>query len=82
MLKIRVCIFVREEHWAANYGRTFSMDFLIILIFLIYYSISTLRGVYLSVVMSSRYVLPLQKDENLEGTVYRWHEGTSLQALG
>jgi hypothetical protein len=32
---------------------------------------STLIGVHLSVVMSSRYVLPLQKDENLEGTVTR-----------
>jgi hypothetical protein len=28
---------------------------------------STLRGVHLSVVLSSRYVFPLQKDKNLEG---------------
>jgi hypothetical protein len=31
---------------------------------LIYYSIGTLREVHLSVVLSSQYVLPLQKDEN------------------
>jgi hypothetical protein len=49
---------------------------------LIYYSISTLRGVHLSIILSSMYVLPLQKDENLEGTVYRWHGGTPFRALG
>jgi hypothetical protein len=43
---------------------------------------SILRGVHLFVVVSSQYVLPLQKDENLEGTVYRWHRGTPLRALG
>jgi hypothetical protein len=43
---------------------------------------STLRVVHLSAVLSSRYVLPLQKDENLEGTLYRWHGGTPLRALG
>jgi hypothetical protein len=43
---------------------------------------STLKGVHLSVVMSSRYVLSLQNDENLEGTVYKWHGGTHLRVLG
>jgi hypothetical protein len=45
---------------------------------LIYYSVGTLRGVHFPVVMSSRYVMPLQKDENPKGTVYRWHGGTPL----
>jgi hypothetical protein len=49
---------------------------------LIYYSVGTLRGVHLSVVLSSRYVLPLQKIEILKGTVYRWDVGTPLRALG
>jgi hypothetical protein len=49
---------------------------------LIKYSVDTLRGVHLSVVLLSRYVLPLQKDENPKGTVYRWHRGTLLRALG
>jgi hypothetical protein len=67
-----------------NHGRSFSMDFLIILLrrSLIYYAVGTLRGVHFSVVMSSWYVLPLQKDENSKGTVYRWHGGTALLALG
>jgi hypothetical protein len=43
---------------------------------------SNLRGVQLYVVMSSRYVFPLQKDKKLKGTVYRWHGGTTLRALG
>jgi hypothetical protein len=43
---------------------------------------STLRGFHLYVVLSSRYVLPLEKDKNLEGTAYRWHGGTPLRALG
>jgi hypothetical protein len=43
---------------------------------------TTFRGVHFSVVLSSRYVLPLRKDENLEGTVDRWHGGTPLRALG
>jgi hypothetical protein len=33
---------------------------------LIYYSVGTLRGVRLSVFLSFRYVLPLQKDANLK----------------
>jgi hypothetical protein len=33
---------------------------------LIYYSVGTLRGVHLSIVMLSRYVLPLEKYENLK----------------
>jgi hypothetical protein len=49
---------------------------------LTYYSISTLSGVHLSIVLSSWYVLSLQKYENLEGTVYMWHGGTPLRALG
>jgi hypothetical protein len=49
---------------------------------LIYYSVGTLRGVYLSVVQSSWYVLPLQKDENSKDIVYMWHGGTPLRALG
>jgi hypothetical protein len=49
---------------------------------LIYYPVGTLRGVHLSIVMSSQYVLPLQKDENPNGTVCRWHGGTPLRALG
>jgi hypothetical protein len=32
--------------------------------------------------MSSRYVLPLQNDKNIEGTMHRWHGGTPLRALG
>jgi hypothetical protein len=51
---------------------TFSLAYTI----LIYYSNNILRGVHLSVVLSSWYVLPLQKDKNLEGTVYKWHGGT------
>jgi hypothetical protein len=49
---------------------------------LIYYLFGTLRGVHLFVVLSSRYVLPLQKDENPKYTVYMWHGGTPLQTLG
>jgi hypothetical protein len=52
------------------------------LFFLIYYSFGTLRGVHLSVGPSSRYVIPLQKDENPKGSVYRWHGSTPLRALG
>jgi hypothetical protein len=33
---------------------------------LIYFLVGTLRGVHLFVVLSSRYVLPLQKDANLK----------------
>jgi hypothetical protein len=33
---------------------------------LIYYSVGTLRGVHLSVVLLCQYVLPLQKDANLK----------------
>jgi hypothetical protein len=33
---------------------------------LIYYLVGTLRGVHLSIVLSSRYVLPLQKDTNIK----------------
>jgi hypothetical protein len=49
---------------------------------LIYYAFGPLRGVHLSIVLSSWYVLPLQKDENPKGTMYRWHGGTPLRALG
>jgi hypothetical protein len=40
------------------------------------------KGVHLYIALSSRYVLPLQTDENLKGIVYRWHGGTPLRALG
>jgi hypothetical protein len=33
---------------------------------LIYYSVGTLRGVHLSIVLLYRYILPLQKDENIK----------------
>jgi hypothetical protein len=48
---------------------------------LIYYLVGTLR-VHLFVVLSSQYVMPLQKDKNPKGTVYRWHGGTPLRGLG
>jgi hypothetical protein len=50
---------------------------------LIYYSFGTLRGVHLSVVLASQYVLPLQKRMKISKViVYRWHGGTPLRALG
>jgi hypothetical protein len=49
---------------------------------LFYYIFRTLRGVHLSVVLLSRYVLPLQKDANLKRHYIQVHGGTPLQALG